>query len=58
MTSTEEAHNLSKLSIDILIEKLLTHKLTLKQRKDEKEEKGDKKKGIALKASQEANEPC
>ena len=50
VTSIEEAHDLSKLATDILIGKLLIHKLTLKQREEEKVEKGEKKKGIALKA--------
>ena len=54
VTSIEEAHDLSKLSIEILIGKLLTHELTLKQRKYEKEEKDEKKK-IALKGSQDAS---
>ena len=39
MTSTEEAQDLSELSTDILIGKLLTHELTIKQREGEKEEK-------------------
>ena len=38
VTSIEEAHDLSKLSTDILIGKLLTHELTLKQKEDEKED--------------------
>ena len=49
VTSIEEAQDLSTLSIDILIGKLLTHELTLRQRGDEQEEK---KKSITLKASQ------
>ena len=52
VTSSEESHDLSKLSTDILIDKLLTHELTIKQREEEKEEKEERKKGIALKAIQ------
>lgn len=32
VTSIEEAHDLATLSIDVLIGKLLTHELTIKQR--------------------------
>ena len=53
VTSIEEAQDLSKLSTDILIGKLLTHELTIKQREGEKEEKEEEKKEIALKAAQE-----
>ena len=52
----EEAQDLSTLSIDVLIGKLLTHKLTIKQRADERDDKKKKKKSIALKAIQEASE--
>ena len=56
VTFIKEAHDLSKLSTDILIGKLLSHELTLKQTDDEKDEKiKEKKKGIALKAIQEAS---
>ena len=37
--SIEEAHDLSKLSTDILIGKFLTYELTLKKREDKMEEK-------------------
>ena len=40
----------------MLIGKLLTHELTIKQRGEEQEAKEDKKKSIALKASQNDNE--
>ena len=40
----------------MLIGKLLTHELTIKQRGDEQEEKKEKKKSIALKASQNDSE--
>ena len=56
MTSIEEAYNLSKFSIDILIGKLLTHELTLKQTEYEKDEKEEKNKSITLKASQNDSE--
>ena len=45
MTSIEESHDLSKLSTDILIGKLLTHELTIKQREEEKEEKEENRRG-------------
>ena len=51
VTSIEEAQDLATLPTDILIGKLLTYKLTIKQRGEEKVEKEEKKKGIALKAS-------
>ena len=44
MTSIEEAQDLSKISTDMLIGKLLTHELTIKQREGEKEEEKEKKK--------------
>ena len=40
----------------MLIGKLLTHELTIKQRGEEQEEKEEKKKSIALKASQNDSE--
>ena len=40
----------------MLIGKLLTHELSIKQRSEEQVEKEDKKKAIALKASQEASD--
>ena len=40
----------------MLIGKLLTHELSIKQRGEEQVEKEDKRKKIALKASQEAND--
>ena len=43
VTSIEESHDLSKLSTDILIGKLLTHELTLRQ-SEEQEGKEEKKK--------------
>ena len=54
--SIEEAQDLSTLSTDMLIGKLLTHELTIKQRGEEREEKEEKKKNIALKASQNDSE--
>ena len=51
VTSIEEAQDLATLSIDVVIGKLLTHELTIKQRGEEQVEKEEKKKGIALKAS-------
>ena len=51
VTSIEEAQDLATLSTDVLIGKLLTHELTIKQRGEEQEEKEEKKKSIALKAS-------
>ena len=44
VTSIKEAQDLSTLSIDVLIRKLLTHELTIKQRGEEQEEKEEKKK--------------
>ena len=45
VTSIEEAQDLATLSTNVLIEKLLTHELTIKQRGEEqvknKEKKGD-----------------
>ena len=40
----------------MLIGKLLTHELSIKQRGEEQVEKEDKKKAIALKASQDASD--
>ena len=54
VTSIEEAQDLSNLPIDVLIGKLLTHELSIKQKGEEQTEKEDKRKTIALKASQEA----
>ena len=51
VTSIEEAQDLATLSADVLIGKLLTHELTIKQRGKEQVEKEEKRKGIALKAS-------
>ena len=53
VTSIEEAQDLANLSTDVLIGKLLTHELSIKQRDEEHIEKEDKRKEIALKASQE-----
>ena len=53
VTSIEESHNLSKLSTDILIGKLLTHELILRQREEEQQSKN--KKSLALKASQDSS---
>ena len=41
----------ANLSIDMLIGKLLTHELSIKQRDEEQVEKKDKRKKIVLKAS-------
>ena len=51
VTLIEEAQNLATFSTDVLIRKLLTHELIIKQRGEEQEEKEEKKKSIALKAS-------
>ena len=51
VTSIEEAQDLANLPIDVLIGKLLTHELSIKQRGEEQVKKEDKKKTIALKAS-------
>ena len=56
VTSIEEAQDLSNLSTDVLIGKLLTHELTIKQRGEEQEEKEEKKKSITLKASKNNSE--
>ena len=53
MTSIEEAHNLFKLSTNILFGKLLIYELTLRQIEEENKEKEEKKKGLSLKTSQE-----
>ena len=50
VTLIEKTQNLSTLSTDVIIGKLLTHELTIKQREDKRNEKEEKKKGIALKA--------
>ena len=52
VTSIEEVQDLTTLSIDVFIGKLLTHELTIKQRGEEQEEKKEKKKSIILKSSQ------
>ena len=52
VTSIEEAEDLSTFLTDVLIKKVLTHELTIKQRKDERDEKEENKKGITLKAIQ------
>ena len=54
VTSIEEAQDLANLQTDVLISKLLTYELSIKQRGDEQIKKEDKRKTIALKASQEA----
>ena len=56
VTSIEEAQDLANLPTDVLIGKLLTHELSIKQIGEEKIEKDAKKKTIALKASQEASD--
>ena len=56
VTSIEEVQDLSTLSTDVLIGKLFTHELIIKQRSEEQEEKEEKKKSIALKALQEESE--
>ena len=53
VTSIEEAHNLFKLSTNILFGKLLIYELTLRQIEEENKEKEEKKKGLSLKTSQE-----
>lgn len=55
VTSIEESHDLSKLSTDILIGKLLTYELTLRWREEEQEDK-EKKKSLAFKASQDSSD--
>ena len=56
VTSIEETQDLTNLPTNVLIGKLLTHELSIKQRGDEQIEKEDKRKEIALKASQEASD--
>ena len=51
VTSIKEAQDLANLPTNVLIGKLLTHELSIKQRGDEQIEKEDKRKIIALKAS-------
>ena len=51
VTSIEEAQDLTNLPTNVLIGKLFTHELSIKQRGDEQIEKEDKRKIIALKAS-------
>ena len=56
VTSIEEAQDLATLLTGMLIRKLLTYELKIKQRGEEQVEKDEKKKGIALKASQVESE--
>ena len=56
VTSIEEAQDLSTLLTYMLIGKLLTHELIIKQRGEEQEENEEKKKSITLKASQNDSE--
>ena len=56
VTSIEEAQDLTNILNDVLIGKLLTHELSIKQRGEEQFEKEEKKKTIALKSSLEASE--
>ena len=56
VTSIEEAQDLANLLTDVLIGKLLTHELSIKQRGEEQVKKEDKKKAIVLKASLKVNE--
>ena len=49
--SIDEAQDLANLPTDVLIGKLLTHELSIKQRGKEQVEKKDKKKAITLKTS-------
>ena len=56
VTSIEEAQDLANLQTDVFIGKLLTYGLSIKQRGEEQIEKEDKRKAIALKASQEASD--
>ena len=56
VTSIEEAQDLTTLPIDVLIGKLLTHELSIKQRGEEQVEKEEKKKTITLKASEKVSE--
>ena len=51
VTSIEEAQDLATLPTDVVIGKLLTHELSIKQRGEEQVEKEEKRKAIALKAS-------
>ena len=52
VTSIEESHDLSKLSSDILIGKLLNYELTLRQWEEEQQSKN--KRSLALNASQDS----
>ena len=56
VTSIEESHDLFKRSTDILISKLLTHELTLRQREEEQQGKEEKKKSLTFKVSQDSSE--
>ena len=51
VTSIKEVQDLVNLSTDVLIGKLLTHELSIKQRGEEQIEKEDKRKAITLKVS-------
>ena len=46
VTSIEEAQDISNLSTDVLIGKLLTYELTIKQKEYERDEKEENKKGL------------
>ena len=50
VTSIEEAQDLTTLSTDMIIGKLLIYELSIKQRGEEQVEKEEKKKSIALKS--------
>ena len=54
VNSIEKSHDLSNLSTDILIGKILTHELILRQREEEQQSKN--KKSLALKASQDSSD--
>ena len=56
VTSIEEAQDLATFPTNVLIGKLLTHELSIKQRGEEQVEKEEKKKTIALKALKEVSE--
>ena len=56
VTSIEEAQDLANLQTDVLIGKLLTHELTIKQRSEEQPEREENRKAIALKVSQETSD--
>ena len=56
VTPIEEAHSLSKLSIDILIGKLLTHEFTMRQITEQQERKEVKKNSLAFKTLQDSSD--